>query len=556
MTYCVKETALMLVQALKEYGVTDVFASPGSRCAPLTVALVRDGEIRVHPVIDERSSAFIAMGFASVSRRPAMLLCTSGTALLNYSAAVAEAFYRNVPLLIVSADRPEEWIGQDDSQTIRQPGAFGPHVKASYSLRGEIPDSNYKWVVNRTLNEAMQLLRSGRPGPVHLNISFTEPLFSDDPTPRTEASFRRIGLLEPPHRLDAGVARTLAEEIAGHNVLIVGGFCPPSAEMNKAFAKLAALSNVVILADALANINAPGIIAQPEATLRAGTADSTGALLKSPESHPDILITFGGSLLSRDMKEWLRALDVIEHWHVGKNGWVIDSYFSLTRRVEIACTDFFPRLANALAYLARHDKPEHTRFRTLWEQARAIAADLPATDEWSARTAVDRVLDFMPKEWNLQLSNGLTPRYAMNSAAASKFHRRDCNRGVSGIDGSVSTAVGASLAYGGTTLLITGDMSMQYDLAALSSGLLSPSFKAVVINNNGGGIFRKISATRPLPETETYLSCRLHLPLKQLCDGYGISYYRADSQESLRKQLTLFRDNHRSPAILEIIVPD
>lgn len=556
MTYCVKETALMLVQALKEYGVTDVFASPGTRCAPLTVALARAGEIRVHPVVDERSSAFIALGFASVSRRPAMLLCTSGTALLNYGAAVAEAFYRKVPLLIVSADRPEEWIGQDDSQTIRQPGAFGPHVKASYSLRGEIPDSNYSWVVNRTLNEALQLLRSGRPGPVHLNISFTEPLFSDEPEATSGVSFRRISLLEPSQKLDAGVARNLAEEIAARNLLIVGGFYPPSAEMNKAFSKLAALPNVVVLADALANINAPGIIAQPEAVLRAGTADITDSPLGSPASHPDLLITFGGSLLSRDIKEWLRALDVKEHWHVGRNGWVIDSYFSLTRRVEIAGKDFFPRLANALEYLARRDNPGVTPFRLRWEQARAVADSLPMTDKWSTRTAIDRVLDFLPSEWNLQLSNGLTPRYAMNSAAASKFHRRDCNRGVSGIDGSVSTAVGASLAYAGTTLLITGDTSMQYDIAALSSGLLSPSFKAVVINNNGGGIFRKISATRSLPETEEYLSCRLHLPLKQLCAGYGISYYHADSHESLQEQLTHFRDNQRSPAILEITVPD
>lgn len=137
MVNCVKETAHSLASALAAYGVTDIFSSPGSRNAPLIIAFARHQELTVRPVVDERSAAFIALGHALVSRRPAALVCTSGTALLNYAPAIAEAYYRKVALIVISADRPAEWIGQDDSQTMAQPGALGNIVKASYTLRGK-----------------------------------------------------------------------------------------------------------------------------------------------------------------------------------------------------------------------------------------------------------------------------------------------------------------------------------------------------------------------------------------------------------------------------------
>lgn len=553
---CVKETALMLAQALPAYGVTDIFSSPGSRNAPLIIALARQQGLRVRPVVDERSAAFIALGHASVSRRPAALVCTSGTALLNYLPAVAEAYYRKVPLIVVSADRPAAWIGQDDSQTLPQPGAMTRFVKGSFDLKGEITDERGWWLANRVLNEAMQTALNGRRGPVHINISFDEPLTADTPPSPLHTIFRKIDLLLPPRKLDTEEAKALASEASAGDTLIVGGFCQPSAAMNKAFAKLTPLPGVTVVADALANLNVNGTLDCPDLFIDSRLLDRQGA-------HPRLLITFGGSLLSRRLKEYLRKTPFDEHWHVGRNDSLIDSYFSLTRRIEIDEEEFFPRFANAMAYLAdRRSKggmaEGMSECKSLWHEAAFRAIESRSSDAdttcWSARAAVHTLLDTLPCDWNLQLSNGLTPRLAITGNAC-RFHRRDCNRGVSGIDGSVSTALGASLAYKGTTILLTGDMSMQYDIAALSSPLITPRLKIAVINNSGGGIFREIASTRGLPELERYFACGTCLPLRELAQAYRMAYFRAESASQLHDAIPRFIAETDRPAIIEVVTP-
>lgn len=547
----------MLADALHAYGIRDIFTSPGSRNAPLIDALERRGELSLYPVIDERSAAFIAAGFASVARRPVAIVCTSGTALLNYAPAVAECFYRRIPLVVISADRPARWIDQDDSQTLHQPGVFGRNVKGAFNLSGEIADDSDRWLVNRTINEALQLLDHGRLGPVHINISLAEPLYNTDDNHVQSAGpfslFRKIDLLTPSPKLDVQEARDLARATEGKSVMIVGGFLPPFAEMNRAFAKLTRCGNVVILADPLANINCDDVISTPDLLFPSEVADN-------PAYAPDILITFGGALLSKNLKNYLRRITPQEHWHVGLNDMLIDSYFSLTQRIEIAEQNFFPRFANAMEYLSRQPRSGMvTPFKERWrETAREKRLkynrllDSGSDTGLTEQDAIHTVFKTVPADWNLQLSNGLTPRYAVRDNVA-KFHRRDCNRGVSGIDGSVSTALGGAMAYKGNTLLITGDMSMQYDIAALSSRLLPSRLRIIVLNNGGGGIFRRIEATRHLAVRDRYLAMETSLPLRQLADGYGMQYYQASDRESLGAVLPRFTSDLSSPAILEII---
>lgn len=550
-----KETAVMLTQALEVYGVREAVTSPGSRNAPLVVAAQRCGALRLRTVIDERSAAFIALGIAQTSMRPVALICTSGTALLNYAPAVAEAYYRKTPLIVISADRPARWIGQDDSQTLPQPGILDKITVMSVTLPPEMRTHDDFWLTNRRLNEALQQAVSGRPGPVHINVPLAEPLGGECEEKDHPFRFRKIDLMLPEKKLGVTQARALAEEIHGKKILIAGGFCPPSAEVSKAMAKLSTLADVVIAADALANLNCPGIVERPD------LMDFDALLL--PPGRPDILITFGGALLSRKLKEFLRLTDFEAHWHIGTNDMLIDSYFSLTRRIEIAESDFFPRLANAMLYLSGKGKKSSGGgggvFRAVWHEAASRAeADYRLRTEsagWDGRSAVAALLAELPSDWNLQLSNGLTVRYAVNSGAA-RFHRRDCNRGVSGIDGSASTALGASLAFKGTTLFLSGDMSMQYDLGALSCNYLTPRLKIAVINNGGGGIFRKVESTRNLPELEERFVCRTNLPLEELARAYGLEYFRATSEEELREVLPRFRQERLRPCLLEIIVPD
>ncbi|MDE7351068.1 MAG: 2-succinyl-5-enolpyruvyl-6-hydroxy-3-cyclohexene-1-carboxylic-acid synthase, partial [Muribaculaceae bacterium] len=171
-----------IVELIRAHGVQTAYCSPGSRNAPLILAMEACGEIKKRVVIDERSAAFQAYGCALVERCPVALVCTSGTAVLDYAPAVAEAYYSGVPLIVVSADRPSEWIDQDDSQTIRQFGVLRNIVKGSYDVRA-IPEgsgmeytSRMRWNINRTVNEAMLKALEGKPGPVHINVQLSDPL--------------------------------------------------------------------------------------------------------------------------------------------------------------------------------------------------------------------------------------------------------------------------------------------------------------------------------------------------------------------------------------------
>ena len=437
---------------------------------------------------------------------------------------------------------------------MRQPEALSNFVKGSFHLKGEILTESERWFANRTLNEALEMALGPRPGPVHINISFDEPLTAfARGAGNGDCVFRKIDTLRPAGIISVEDAKRLAGEASGRRILIAGGFAPPSARMNKAFAKLCRLPDTVATADALANINAPGMLDKPDLL-------PASELLGHPDASPDLLITFGGSMLSKKMKEYLRRGNIREHWHVGDNEMLIDTFQCLSRRIEIPETGFFPRFANAMEHLARRKgESGMSVFKSLWHEAafrmdeNAMAYRENNPDEWTERRAVEKLMEELPARWNLQLSNGLTPRYAV-TAGASRFHRRDCNRGVSGIDGSVSTALGASLAYKGTTVLVTGDMSMQYDMAALSSSLLGPRLKIIVINNGGGGIFRTIGSTRNLPELEKYFSCRLNLPVRSLAEGFSLDYFMADSMTTLEKVLPSFIKADRRTAVLELRV--
>ena len=546
----------MIAEALSAYGCRRVVVSPGSRNVPLIMALSRSGRFSLETVIDGRSAAFVALGISAVSLEPVALVCTSGTAVLNYAPAVAEAYYRKLPLIVVSADRPAEMIDQDDSQTIRQPGVLRNFVKGECTICGELTGDTQLWDAGRRLNDVLASAVSGRRGPVHVNVSFSEPLQGVAEMP-SEALFRKVELLEPADVVAVETARGLAEGLQGRRVLVVGGFHTPSARLSRALSSLGTLGNVAVVAEGIANLRGGNVNDTPDVVL--------GALSPEERRHlaPDVVISFGGSLVSRQLKQFLRDTAPAEHWHVGRNEMTIDCFRSLTRRIEIPAEGFFPRLAGAMGHLARVAKSAPLRadesegYSSEWREASRRASSrldrFVGEAPWSDLKAVARIVKGVPEGWNLQMSNGLSVRYAMLFPLG-RFHRVDCNRGVSGIDGCVSTAVGGSLAYArGITLLVTGDMSMQYDLAALSSGLLTPRLRIVVVSNGGGGIFRSIKTTRDLPEREEFLACRLQLPLRELASAYGLIYLRADSMESLDEAVGAMSNPSDRPVLVEVV---
>lgn len=532
-----KKQCNILVDVLIAHGIRHFVMSPGSRNAPIIVALARRDGIERHVVVDERSAAFIALGLAQQTGEPVAVVCTSGTALLNYAPAVAEAYYQKLPLIVISADRPMEWIDQDDSQTIRQYEALAQFVKKSYDLPARCDDDTALWYANRIVNDAVSEATSCQRAPVHINVQIDEPI---NAVAEWTSKQRIIEVSEPSAELSAEAISRLADEAMGKNILIIAGFGRHDACLEAEINRLAEFPNVAVLTETIANIKGSRLIAAVDRTLLAMDSDK--------KFVPDLLITIGGALVSRMVKAFMRQNKPAAHWHVGVTGTTVDCMQALTRRILADPTVFFRQTGNRL-------RCGTSGYARLW-------ADLAATGldrhnkyingiGWSDLKAFSIILPAIPDGCRVQLSNGTTIRYAQLFGDVLTMPT-NCNRGVSGIDGSTSTAVGASLAYSGTTLLITGDMSFSYDLSGLASQYNSPRLKIIVMKNGGGGIFRFIKSTSALPELERYLEVEHDVPVKQYAEAFGFRFFDAVNEESLKTALPGFFAEAERPAILAV----
>ncbi len=523
----------MIARGLVAYGVRLVVTSPGSRNAPLLMALERSDELTAVPVIDERCAAFEAIGLADISGEPVALCCTSGTALLNYAPAVAEAYYRGLPLIIVSADRPTAWIGQADSQTIRQPGALDNIVKATIDLDDNAATDEDIWYHNRLLNDALTAAVTGPKGPVHINVHLAAPLTKEISIDSLEQVFHKIDIIAPSPIVPPEIVRKLALRLIDRQVLIIGGFHTPDDQVSQALADISLIDGFRIIDEGLANIRGPLIECGPDCAV----------------GSPDVLITFGGSLVSTRMKETLRdCASIREHWHVGEADHAIDTFRKLTTRVDLPASGFFPRLADSLRHYVGAGKLK------LKDTATLPPRESNESIEWDSATAVKELLSMVPEQWNIQLGNGMAVRQALPIVAGGRFHRVSSNRGVSGIDGCVSTAIGASIAYDKPTLLIVGDMSAQYDMGAMASNQVSPKLKIAVLDNQGGEIFRRVATTRSLPERERLIAGGVKLPLRQLAESFCFRYLEAADSSSLMEAAQCLLAENERPCLLRIVI--
>lgn len=531
-----------LINLLEAHQVSTAIISPGSRNAPLINAVMASDKITTEVVIDERSAAFIALGFAIVSNSPVALICTSGSAMLNYAPAIAEAFYRKVPLIVITADRPEEWIDQDDSQTIRQPYSLNNYVWRSYNIPW-VDNNSYRWYANRIFNEAL-LFSIKKSLPVHINIQIHNPSALPAEIPTEES--RVINFISPESKLIVAEFRQLSTEIKSPTrIMVICGFFSPNKALNQALMKLSRLPNIVILSETIANLHGQNFVNSIDVTLN--------ALPEKYEPYlPDVVITFGGAIVSRHIKAILRKHPPHEHWHIGNTDHLIDCFTAVTRQIDVSPTHFFQGLAAAL-----QPYRSSSNYSEIWsilkDKANSILQSTIARAPWCDLKCFATLLPLIPRRWNVQFSNGTPIRYAQ-MFGDKQYHRCDCNRGVSGIDGCTSTAIGASLAYrSNVTLLITGDMSMQYDIGALGCNCITPRLKIVVIDNGGGAIFHFIDSTREMSVKDSVFSDPMMLPLKELSIAYKFAYYKADDCSSLRELFTLFAAESSRPAILHIV---
>jgi len=538
-----KKVVKTLVDICLAEGLKEVVISPGSRNAPLTITFAADPDFNCYSIVDERSAGFFALGIAQQTRKPVALVCTSGSALLNYAPAVSEAYYQNLPLVVISADRPMEWVDQGDGQTIRQVGALDNVVKYSCNLPSYLEQND--WYVKRLVSEAFYHSMNRKPGPVHINLPLREPLYGKTVHPNDELKLiQQYGAQY--HLSDKQLNELSSVWNKSDAILILVGSQYPNAELRNVLNKLGESDQVVVLTEVGSNIEGDHII---------GEIDKVVSTITEEEVHffkPNLLITMDGAVVSKMVKTFLRAYPAKHHWHLSSVSRHLDTYKQLSASIEMEPLDFFKQLLPSL-------ESKKSRYANTWH-TRAIRSKNHHKEylekvHWSDLRVFQLLEEKLPSEYMVQWGNSSAIRYAQLFNGFNKYESF-CNRGTSGIDGSTSTAVGASHITNKPTLLVTGDLSFLYDSNGLWNNYIKPNLRILVVNNGGGGIFRFIPGPSDTEELETFFEARHELNVKPLAEMYGLDYVLAEDEESLKKGFSqLFADNKKA-MILEVKTPN
>ena len=535
--YPKKELAQMLISACHQFDIDTVVISPGSRNAPLTIGFSNHPEIKTLSVVDERCAAFLALGIAQQTHKPVAILCTSGSALLNYYPAIAEAFYSNIPLVVISADRPKHLIDIGDGQTIRQENVFENHILFSANL---VENDKFKTRNSQLIGEALQISVSQQ-GPVHINVPFDEPLY-ETVTELQKFHFPHISMssLDNSH-----INYDAFSEIwnAAEKKMIVVGVNYPDTELHKLIDFYADDESVLILTETTSNLHHKKAI------------DSIDQLIFSLDESqfedlkPEVLITFGGMIVSKRIKQFLRKYTPKHHWNIDPKK-AVNTFFCLSEFIQIKPVDFFLKFQEVVI---KKESNYQSKWLQIRDEKRLKHQQYLSEVIHSDFKVFGQVLESIPTNCQLQISNSSIIRYAQ-LFSVKESTTVFCNRGTSGIDGSTSTAVGAAFANENQTVFVTGDVSFFYDSNGLWNKNIPANFRIILINNSGGGIFKILPGPK-LTNALEYFETPHCLTAEHLCKMYEFDYQKAFSSESVTNQLKDFYKTSERPKILEIFTP-
>jgi 2-succinyl-5-enolpyruvyl-6-hydroxy-3-cyclohexene-1-carboxylate synthase len=515
-----------LVGLCAEYDVEKAVVSPGSRCAPLLIGFGKHPDIETISVTDERSAGFIGLGLAQQSEKPVVLVCTSGTATQNFAPAVTEAFYQQVPLIVLTADRPPEWIDQWDGQTIRQKNLYIDHIKGSFVYDEDSTD---------VAKKALELALEGAPGPVHLNIPIREPFYPeslDDNVSTTET--RRAQRKDKINKIANAVWIEFESILnSSDKVLVLGGQLEPNSQLVELLKQL----DVAVTGDVISNLHGVD-----------GVIKSSDLIFKTDDESlmPDFLVTLGRSMISKNLKLCLRKHKPKVHWHIGL-GMVGNPFQSLTKTVAISPEVFFMkwiekkrknRLATKGTETIKKLNDKSAYFSSLLDQQKMVNEKLGSLleeSDFNYFSAVKKVIQGLPKNSVLHLGNSMPVRIAnfigLNDPTIDVW----CNRGTSGIDGVLSTAVGHSLAEPNRKhTLIIGDLSFFYDQNGLWLNHEFPNnLQIVILNDSGGGIFNMIPGPSSQGDLTELFTTQHQRTAKLTAKEFNINYQGASSIEEI-----------------------
>jgi len=519
--------------------IDHIVISPGSRNAPLIIDFTEQPGFKCFSIVDERCAAFFAIGLAQQLKKPVAVVCTSGSALLNYYPAIAEAFYSDIPLVIISADRPSHLLEIGDGQTIRQENVFANHILCNANCKDGDHLHTNEVIIDETLKTAIY-----QKGPVHINAPFSEPLY--------EQSAKSVLKKSEIAKEDSVSPKSSTEDLepfakkwnsSSRKMILVGVLDPESVEQ-RFLNILAKDESVIVLTEVTSNLHHNQFFP---------AIDQLIAPLKDDEFkdlRPEILLTFGGMVVSKKIKAFLREYIPREHWHVDVKK-AYDTYFCLKEHLKISPNEFFKMFLPLAKEVA-------SAYQISWEEVKAQRLTRHDAFEidvvYSDFKVFSEIFKTIPSQFQLQLGNSATVRYAQLFDLEVSL-RVFCNRGTSGIDGSLSTAIGAAFVSKLPTVFVTGDLSFLYDSNGLWNNYIPKSFRIVLINNGGGGIFRILPGAKKAQHFSDFFETKHSLTAEHLCNMYDIEYASAADFGEMKFQLDEFYQTSKRPKLIEIFTP-
>ena len=529
--------AQSIIEICSAKGITNIIISPGSRNAPLTIGFAQNSNFNCYSIADERCAAFFALGIAQQTKFPTAVVCTSGSALLNYYPAVAEAFYSQIPLIVISADRPQNKIDIGDGQTIRQQNVYENHSVFNANLTEEASEEN-DLKINKAIETAIL-----QKGPVHINAPFEEPLYE-----MVEALSVHSKITYTEETFKSKIIENVEDFVSIWNSakrkLVLVGVNEANSIDEKIIENLVNDPSIVVLTETTSNLHHPNFINSID-TLITPFDD-----IDFKEFEPEILVTFGGMVVSKRIKGFLRKYKPLHHWHIDTLR-AYDTFNALTKHFVMQPNDFFNDLLSKTVFVKSDYFKQINKIYELRKIKKQKYLDkIPFSDF----KVFEKVIASLPKNSQLQISNSSAIRYAQLIDIDPSIEVF-CNRGTSGIDGSTSTAIGAAVASLKPNIFITGDIGFLYDSNALWNSYIPKNFKIILINNGGGGIFRILPGHEEKPVFNTYFETSHHLTAEHLAKMYQMNYFTATDADSLEKSITSFYEINDKPNILEIFTP-
>lgn len=526
-----------ILYLLKASNIRKIVISPGSRHFPLSHSIENDNFFQPFSVVDERSAAFFALGLIQESNEPVAICCSSGTSVANYGPAVCEAFYQKLPLLLITADRIPEYLGQKEDQMIKQDDIFREFIK----YHGQLPlikSDVDEWYANRIINEALIELNHTGAGPVQLNYPISE--HRSDPFEITELpKVRKITL----HKIDdeADKWKEMRGKLSGKKVMLVWGqSVPQSIRLDLSLDKFCEQFNCVILTDRISRCTHKNAILNAFVALKAMT------LKEQEDLAPDIVLDLGGNIIfNSEIKDYLkRNAPKMQCWQVGPSTKVTDTFRKLNEMFEMNEHSFFEKMTEA------NIGTSNNSYFTEWNNISKTIEE-PKT-EYSQLNAIGKLINQLPKNSILQLANSNTIRMG-HLFQIDETIECFCNRGVNGIDGCMSTAVGYAAISDEPVFLIIGDLTFFYDMNALWNRHLSKKLRIMLVNNEGGAVMHLPFSNDMGKVLSKHTSAGHNTSAKGWVESLSIKYLSAKNLEELNKGIaTLIDLSFEGPILLEV----